>query len=112
MNILKVLKVTECKYEAMRLQTYMSWCGTLSTSKRQYQHYLANSAINRWFNKEYNQLEEEFLRTFFIHSKLDTKSIRMYYADVTFRIYQYYPKPLLNQYERKNKIPQGTFNLN
>lgn len=49
--------------EQEHFEMYLKYCSTYSRDPQQFQMLLANSRINRYFNKEYNKKEKEALKT-------------------------------------------------
>ncbi|OIO12225.1 MAG: hypothetical protein AUJ53_02825 [Flavobacteriaceae bacterium CG1_02_35_72] len=110
MDIIKVLQVTEEQYYCMMVESYLSWAENFSSDARCYQSLAANSKISSWYNFEYAKLEKLFFDTFFIETDLSVQSIRLYYADITNRMFFIYPGALFNN--QNNKQIEPNFNLN
>jgi hypothetical protein len=49
--------------ELEHFEMYVKYCNTYSRDPQQFQMLLANSRINRYFNKEYKKKEKEAIKT-------------------------------------------------
>ena len=61
MKIVDFLKVTANEYETIRLNLFVRWCETKSTSPIEWQYLLTNNAVYNWFNIELEKKENRLM---------------------------------------------------
>lgn len=110
MKILKILKVTQEAYEAMLLDTYMSWCMDFVTDyEKELQKLVGNRSINKWFLQELGKLENKFIEEHAPYAEtIDSATARENYADATDPIFRRFPKTLIEEAKKSLTINNDT----
>lgn len=109
MKTLKKLAQTQDQYELMVFGLYMRWCESITTTPRQYQQVLANSAINHWFLTELAKCEQEFhaLTDRFINSNVSAKDFQQCWDVCSYHMFNIRPMALLEPFKVKITATQG-----
>ncbi|WP_417366821.1 hypothetical protein [Flavobacterium beibuense] len=110
-TIWELLGYSPDEYTDVYLSRYMRWLlqktrindhGT--TDFEDLQKLMANTAVNRFFNDRFNDLEHQAYKVVVHnHDKLPVSTLRRLYEQIMVEIYQTFPKPLFDE-ARKLKI--------
>ena len=97
-----ILQMSSKEYDTRLWKTYWVWCDKRAINSSHFQALLANSAINRWFMREYDTLQRNFLEFVDLWpGKL--RQPEYHYAGFMTEIYMIYPKPLIDAERGKTK---------
>ena len=99
-KILDYLQLSSQEYDELILQTYFNWCASKSTSDNQLQEMLANSGLNKWFLKQYTQMQNQFVNMI-ESSNVYMKDPNYHYNGCVAEIFNVYPNVILNTLNHK-----------
>jgi hypothetical protein len=92
-------------YEKVRFEKFFKYCESVSFNDNQFQMVIANAAICKWYNMEYQKCENEFL---IIVSGYETAAEIMpidfltIYHDCTYRMFNLRSKILIDTAKKTN----------
>ncbi|MGE4345902.1 MAG: hypothetical protein AB7D46_00665 [Flavobacteriaceae bacterium] len=92
----KLLQITLSQYEDLKMQYWINYCSQKATSVLEWQMLLTERSLNKWFNVEFDKLEQDFRDSFIIFDKNPniTKSDRLkQYKMAVCRIYTIWLQP-------------------
>ena len=107
-KIMDYLMMTSEEYDNMIYQTYFVWCHKRASTDNKLQELLANSAVNKWFLKQYLKLESNFI-AMVEHFPNQVKDLNYHYKGCTVEIYNLYPLDLITNLKFN---PAYSFKLN
>lgn len=97
-TIHELLGKTAQEYEQEDFERYMRWCMSFAARTpdgRDLQMLLANSAISKYYNEHFRELEHQFINAIRpIYKSTKIESIRQIYVSITAQIYNNYPGAL------------------
>lgn len=100
-TIYELLGKTAQEYEQEDFERYMRWCMSFAarTSEgRDLQMLLANTAISKYYNEHFRELESQFIAAITpIYKSSKIESIRQIYVSITAQIYNNYPGALFEE---------------
>lgn len=102
-KIHRTLHLTKEHYNDVVLKTFIDWCSGYNPSAKGLQMALISRPLQNYFFKHYRDLEIEFKTLLNGYEDLDKKSINEFYADITNKIFTFYPSALLPQIKSKEK---------
>lgn len=110
-KVLEITKVSQQQYNELLLESFFFWAGKNTFTKTQYQVVVCDKAIKKWFFIEYDKLNNEFVSFIDRHPNASTKDNERLYARMIGKIYEIYPKVLLDDIKKKyNGIPMHNLN--
>ena len=110
-EILEITNQTSAQRNDLLLEAFFFWAGKNTETKPQYQIVLISKPIRTWFFLEYEKLEREFLHFVKRHSNATANDNGRLYARMTGKIYDIYPKVLLEDIKKKySEIPIRNLN--
>ncbi|WP_131387680.1 hypothetical protein [Flavobacterium suncheonense] len=102
------LGMTPELYEWAILEAFTKWCGKYAHNNDQLQECLTNQRLFNWFQAEYRKLEKEFEWLTAPFETLKEVDYKMCYKKCTEKIFDIYPKPLIEEirgYPVQKSIP-------
>lgn len=105
-TILEINNISQTEHNNLLLESFFFWAGKYTYTRTQMQIVVTDKAIKKWFFKEYEKLEFEYLHFVKRHSNASAKDNERLYARMVGKIYEIYPKVLLD--EILNKYDQIT----
>ena len=107
----EILDFKAQEYEKLIFQTYFNWAVLYCNRDAcMLQQIIISRAINNWFNTEITKLYKEFRDLVKPYHNLPSKDKRQLFVNTITRIYEIYPKSILQQYKPRKIIT--TFNNN
>jgi hypothetical protein len=93
-KIAKLLQMTVSEMNQVHASTYIKWCSQYAKElDYNEQSLIANTAVNKWFNQEWEALEKEAYETL-SHVPRTALKARSMYGLITSDIYKNFPKTL------------------
>ena len=112
----ELLQISKSEYEQLKLQYWSNYCSQKATSVLEWQMLLTEQSLNKWFNVEFDKLEQEFRYsiTRFDESPIITKKDRMKcYQMAVCRIYTIWLQPAFEDVRKvANMVQHPMYNQN
>ncbi|CAM1341794.1 hypothetical protein [Tenacibaculum aestuarii] len=106
-----ILEASKQEYDLMVWNIFLNWAGLYAKDRLTLQKMITSKQIANWFNAEYLKLIYEFKKVVEPYEQLDAKSKRKLYVEIVTKVYEHYPKPLIQEC-KATKIINQSYNLN
>lgn len=103
-EIHEILLITGEEYAKDYTDRYIRWCYDKAINEtNDLQKIVSNSSINKWYNHEFDRLEQSFMEIATAQTgKISYKEMREIYAEIVVQIFPKYPNPLLESARKLN----------
>lgn len=94
-QIIDYLQISSEEYDIDVFDYYFKWCETHGKSHPHVQELMANARIDRWFMKNFEKLEQQYIDALPFIIKTG-KNLKYEYQAHVGHIFTLYPKPLID----------------
>jgi hypothetical protein len=110
-NIHEHLGLTFKEYDTQYFERYSNWCESVVLTLLEYQKVLANSQISKWYNREFEKCEQEFLTIINDYPNATTESKKQCYDRCAVRLFSIFPKVLIDEAKKRQPVKERAMTM-